>query len=1171
MKSNKLILLFLFFIIIDAAYALQRNIMLSPATPAQDYHIKVLLNSTDFNYSKVRADGGDIRFYDINENKLGYWISSWNNTGDSILWVKVNVSGTSQLIMRYNHPELNSESTIEIFNYVGNDYNSTDIGFGSSNFANLTDVFSSLSFPYNSMTVLWRIHSQNYFTFRPKTSNSAYRITDSASQTYRINSLNDFNSYIISLTVPQNGHAGIYKYNYSYYLVSDTRGYEDRYYRSGDTPIATTLTYSFSTHPAIRIWFRKYIAPEPTVSIGLETPELGANYCGDGIVQTPNGMGLNEQCDDANTFNTDACLDTCRNATCGDSFIWGGHESCEDGNFINRDGCSSTCQSEVYQISDCGDSVLFSPNETCDDGNTMGFDGCSSTCRWDNISTSWSENSGSPTIFDLGFLNYIFREDNISCNGLQNGNGCNSTWTAAIANYKGCSVLSNLSAQGEEWFNCTYNSGHFNCSIKVPSYPGLMGYYGCVDRKDGSGIKQSKMEYMKTIGCGNGIVESGEECDDGNKINNDACNNSCVSARCGDNTILEGVEECDDGNIIDGDCCSSICMTERRFECIKNGDSIIFGGKRWVMLDNSTNYVISEGEYGNFIIDGTIYSSYYDGGRLSNLWSGSFLSNYLNNNFYNETNGSEYLRPGTSIDILTRSQFDAYQSYGPYYRNTLIRVVDFTSNNPFTPNGYWLIPSNAGTGSFADLVAPGSIISVYVANAGYYRPVLYISTTTVKGGIGTMADPWVLSKLCGNGIVESGEECDDSNSVNFDGCNSKCKWENISTSWSENIVSPTIFDLGLGTSGFKQDNISCNGIQNGNGCNSTWLAAISNNNGCSAVSNPAREGIDWWNCSYVSDHFVCYVNVSSSAGVAAYYGCVNRNDGRGIRSSVRENVQPRWCGDGLLFGTEQCDNGTLNTNTPCTPGYGTNCTYCNTSCLINTVNRTSWCGDGIIQPTAGEQCDEGIFNENGSGCSDQCRNETYNIIAMCGDGVIFPGYEQCDDKNKINGDCCSTSCQLENECLNKGWYYQENASKYIIGQDGELYIEYAKPSVSIRSYWQVKHGSILPYNITIPNSCWNAYQTKLFLRFNSYDCYMDSINGDAAISQPYCYDGSTYIPTGTESRFGACIARMHSNTGPSYAYDGDWNTYSARYYWDGVWMNNGPLVANVIYEEAIWW
>jgi cysteine-rich repeat protein len=57
--------------------------------------------------------------------------------------------------------------------------------------------------------------------------------------------------------------------------------------------------------------------------------------------------------------------------------------------------------------------------------------------------------------------------------------------------------------------------------------------------------------------CGNGIVEDGEECDDGNLDNTDSCLNICELARCGDGAIQEGVEECDGG-----DGCSSTCTVE---------------------------------------------------------------------------------------------------------------------------------------------------------------------------------------------------------------------------------------------------------------------------------------------------------------------------------------------------------------------------------------------------------------------------------------------------------------------------------------------------------------------------------------------------------------------------------------------------------------------------------
>jgi cysteine-rich repeat protein len=60
--------------------------------------------------------------------------------------------------------------------------------------------------------------------------------------------------------------------------------------------------------------------------------------------------------------------------------------------------------------------------------------------------------------------------------------------------------------------------------------------------------------------CGDGRVDPGERCDDGNRIDTDRCRNDCTLARCGDGVVRMGVEECDDGNTAAGDGCSVACV-----------------------------------------------------------------------------------------------------------------------------------------------------------------------------------------------------------------------------------------------------------------------------------------------------------------------------------------------------------------------------------------------------------------------------------------------------------------------------------------------------------------------------------------------------------------------------------------------------------------------------------
>jgi cysteine-rich repeat protein len=50
------------------------------------------------------------------------------------------------------------------------------------------------------------------------------------------------------------------------------------------------------------------------------------------------------------------------------------------------------------------------------------------------------------------------------------------------------------------------------------------------------------------LNCGDAVVndDEGEECDDGNDVNNDGCTNACTEPRCGD-SIHQAGEDCDDG------------------------------------------------------------------------------------------------------------------------------------------------------------------------------------------------------------------------------------------------------------------------------------------------------------------------------------------------------------------------------------------------------------------------------------------------------------------------------------------------------------------------------------------------------------------------------------------------------------------------------------------------
>lgn len=83
--------------------------------------------------------------------------------------------------------------------------------------------------------------------------------------------------------------------------------------------------------------------------------------------------------------------------------------------------------------------------------------------------------------------------------------------------------------------------------------------------------------------CGDGIVTTGETCDDANKLNTDACLNSCQSATCSDGYVWSGHEACDDGNSSNTDACLNDCSLA---EC---GDGYVQTGVEECDDDNSVD------------------------------------------------------------------------------------------------------------------------------------------------------------------------------------------------------------------------------------------------------------------------------------------------------------------------------------------------------------------------------------------------------------------------------------------------------------------------------------------------------------------------------------------------------------------------------------------------------
>ncbi|MBW2262171.1 MAG: hypothetical protein JRG91_09380 [Deltaproteobacteria bacterium] len=106
---------------------------------------------------------------------------------------------------------------------------------------------------------------------------------------------------------------------------------------------------------------------DPPVETDVETE------CGNGIPEA------GEECDDGNDVQTDACLNDCTDADCGDGFVWTAHEDCEG---TVTQSCTTTCGSTGTQTcadclwADCvpPEEICNGEDDDCNDGPDEAFD-----------------------------------------------------------------------------------------------------------------------------------------------------------------------------------------------------------------------------------------------------------------------------------------------------------------------------------------------------------------------------------------------------------------------------------------------------------------------------------------------------------------------------------------------------------------------------------------------------------------------------------------------------------------------------------------------------------------------------------------------------------------------------------------------------------------------------
>lgn len=91
----------------------ERVLSLHPATAQPDRLVKITLTPKLMGtpYENLNGDGSDLRFmHSDGKSPLPYWIESWDPTGNSHIWVKVEKAGTAKIMMLYGNPQAKSQS-----------------------------------------------------------------------------------------------------------------------------------------------------------------------------------------------------------------------------------------------------------------------------------------------------------------------------------------------------------------------------------------------------------------------------------------------------------------------------------------------------------------------------------------------------------------------------------------------------------------------------------------------------------------------------------------------------------------------------------------------------------------------------------------------------------------------------------------------------------------------------------------------------------------------------------------------------------------------------------------------------------------------------------------------------------------------------------------------------
>jgi len=239
----------------------------------------------------------------------------------------------------------------------------------------------------------------------------------------------------------------------------------------------------------------------------------------------------------------------------------------------------------------------------------------------------------------------------------------------------------------------------------------------------------------------------------------------------------------------------------------------------------------------------------------------------------------------------------------------------------------------------------------------------------------TTGDPTV-GAVCGNFMIDTGEECDNGDSNNGGGA--LCKDDCTLNVCGDGYLAPAVEGCDDGN---LDDDDECTSMCMSKNCGDGVTDGMEQCDDANTVDNDQ--------CSNL-----CRLPVCGDGIVNGDDEC-DDPEGNSDMGACLSDCKDAVCGDGFVHdGVETCDD-----------GNSVNEDDCSNTCAA------ADCGDGVVQAGQGEECDAGMDNSETGVCLPSCK------LGSCGDGFVMEGVEGCDDGNTAGGDMCSETCVVE-ECGN---------------------------------------------------------------------------------------------------------------------------------------------------------